>query len=97
MVIDDGYVPITLEARSSSTSGEKFLELFDTGLSNCNAHLVRHNEWEDNQNVVVFSSFIAEKSERFFIHLLLTLGNFTTELDSRTRTNETPEFSQCWI
>ena len=75
MVIDDVYVPIILEeARTtSSTSGKKFLELFDVGLSNCNEHLVRHKERKDNHNVVMFSSFIAEQCERLFNHLLLTL------------------------
>ena len=84
------FLPTILdEARSSpSTSAAKFLELFDAGLSNCNEHLVRPNERKDNHNVVMFSSFIAEQSERLFIHLLLTLGSFTTELDLFRRSND---------
>ena len=77
VVIDDVYVPIiSEEARSSSTSGKKILELFDVGLSNC-----------EIKSGKIISSFIAEQSECLFIHLLLTLLEFWYVVNYSTMTH----------
>ena len=72
---------LTEANRSTHISAGKFIELFGCGITETNHHLLHHTEETDNRNVVMFSSFIAEQRERLFVHLMLSLGNFETEID----------------